>query len=337
MVAPTSLSVRHPAEAELLTRAVRGEPKAVDSLLSHLLSTNHWLRQIIMEAIQDCADTTLWQRLLACLALHQWPVQQYENEIYFWDAREVSRQIDSSLIELFVTDDNHESAAVKQDVLHERLNDDECRVRTAAAILLGLRGDDQVIDTLIETMRSGELECQLRTIDALVKLKDARGGDVLIEALASDNDSLHQKASEALAKLGNVMLPSFLKALENPKPHVRWHAVGILAGMTREKRAAAGLANALDDPDYGVRWAASDVLAQWGDWTVPTILERLSRHTLSDGARQAAYHALHKMALTKEHQERLHPLLEALNGPAAFVEAPGMAFHLLQLWERDRE
>ncbi|MBF8285501.1 MAG: hypothetical protein HW378_4416, partial [Anaerolineales bacterium] len=67
-----SISQRHPAEAELLARAVAGQPEAVDSVLSQLGSANKWLHQIMMETIQDSAGRTLWQRLLSSLALHRW-------------------------------------------------------------------------------------------------------------------------------------------------------------------------------------------------------------------------------------------------------------------------
>jgi hypothetical protein len=61
-------SQRHPAEAELLERALAGQPMAVESVLNQLGSSNQWLQQIMMETIQDSAETLLWQRLLGSLA-----------------------------------------------------------------------------------------------------------------------------------------------------------------------------------------------------------------------------------------------------------------------------
>jgi hypothetical protein len=54
-----------------------------------------------------------------------------------------------------------------------------------------------------------------------------------------------------------------------------------------------------------------------------------------DDTYQTAYHALHRIG-TAETQHRLQPLLKALRGPAASVEAPMVAYRLLQEWESGR-
>jgi hypothetical protein len=70
-----------------------------------------------------------------------------------------------------------------------------------------------------------------------------------------------------------------------------------------------------------------------GSPAVPEILERLLHFVPVDDTYQAAYHALHQIG-SGEMQTRLQPLLNALRGPAAPVEAPSVAYRLLQAWER---
>jgi len=329
MIAADTTSQRHPAEAELLARALAGHPVAVDSVLSQLGSTNHWLQQIMLETIQDSAGQLLWQRLLECLALRHWG--EYADCLRRVE-RETSDRIDKALMRLFVEDgQGTASVPVKIAVLQAGLNDAECHIRSTAAVLLGLRGDACGMEVLIETVRTGDRECKLRAVNALGKLKDERGGWTLVEALACDDEALHWDASCALGEMGDKALPALLDALKSARPHVRWHAVRALGGIG-DRQAVAGVAEALGDTDYSVRWAAADALAAIGLPAVPAILERLARYAPMDDMYQAAYHALHRIGLA-ETQRQLQPLLKALRSPAAPVEAPMVAYRLLQGWE----
>lgn len=332
MLATSAISQRHPAEAELLARAVAGQRAAVDSVLSQLGSANRSLQQTMREAIQDSGDRTVWQRLLSSLALHRWgaaPDCQRRAD------HEASERIDAALTRLFVEDDEgRASAPVKVAVLHEGLTGAECRVRSAAATLLGVRGDAYGLEVLVETVRTGEPECKLRAVNALGKLKDERGGWALVEALACDDEGLHWEASCALGELGEKALPALLDALKSSKPHVRWHAVRALGGINN-RQAVAAAAEALGDTDYTVRWAAAEALAGIGVPAVTPILERLLRYAPMDDTYQAAYHALHRIG-SPEAQSELQPLLKALHGPAAPVEAPRVAYRLLREWESER-
>ena len=332
MLATSAISQRHTAEAELLARAVADQRVAVDSVLSQLGSANRSLQQTIRETIQDSADGTLWQRLLSSLALHRWgeaPDCQRRAD------HEASERIDAALTRLFVEDgEGMASVPVKLAVLHEGLTDAECRVRSAAAALLGVRGDARGLEVLVETVHTGDPECKLRAVTALGKLKDERGGWALVEALACDDEGLHWEASRALGELGEKAFPALLDALKSSKPHVRWHAIRALGGIN-DRQAVAGVAEALGDTDYTVRWAAADALAGIGLPAVTPILERLLRYAPMDDTYQAAHHALHRIG-SPEAQRELQPLLKALRGPAAPVEAPRVAYRLLRERESGR-
>ncbi len=332
MSATTVSSQRHPAEAELLERALAGQPMAVESVLNQLGSSNQWLQQIMMETIQDSAETLLWQRLLGSLALHRWGNMADSPRR---SEHEASERIDAAVTHLFVGEDDAPSVPVKLSVLHAGLNEVDCHIRRAAATLLAFRGDSRGIETIIEAVRAGDRECKLRAIDALGRLKDERGSWVLAEVLACNDDVLHSEAARALGELGDKALAAVLDALKSPRPHVRWHVVQIM-GRISDTRAAAGLAEALADGDYSVRWAAADALATLGPLAVSKILERLSRYAPMNDTYQVAYHALRQIG-TPEMQLRLLPLLKALHGPAAAVVAPVEAYRLLQLWETDSD
>jgi HEAT repeat protein len=327
MVAATAISHSHPEQAQLLASAATGDAQAADSLLSQLGSANQWLRQIMVRAIRDTADLGLWQRLLASLALHRWGggADCHRRS----DAR-TSERIDAALVSLFVEDTPPDYTSVKLAVLHEGLTDPECRVRSTSATLLGLRGDARGIDVLIQAVRMGDTECRLRAVGALGKLNDVRGAWALLEALTSDEEELHSEASLALENLDAQALPAYLEALRHARQHVRWHAVRGLSRLD-DLRAWAGLAEALGDDDYGVRWAAAGALTAIGEPAVRSILERLSRCILTEGMRQAAFHALHQMR-PGTIQLRLQPLLDALRGPAAAAEVPMQAYRMLQDW-----
>ncbi len=321
-------SQRHAAEAELLTRTLSGDRDAADALLDQLGSDNKWLQRMMLEPVSRCIDLRLWKRLLICMALHRW--DEHADCRRRADSK-ASKRIDEAITGLFVRDDAPEVTPVKLAVLHEGLSDPECRIRSAAAILLGLRGDPRAIDILAETLRMGEPECQLQAIVALGQLKGERAAWALIEALASDQETVHHAAGRALSELGDKAIPALADALKHPQQHVRWHAARAL-GDLGDMGAAASLIEALGDDDFSVRWAVAEALVAIGEPAVPKILDRLSRYTLTEDVRQVAYHALHQMP-SRLVQARLHPLLDALRSPAAAVEAPGVAYRLLQTWQ----
>ena len=332
MLAGSVITQRHPAEAQQVQLALAGDPLAIEKVITQLGSDNRWLQQIMLETLQDCADPLLWQQLLGCLALHHW--DEHHDSGRRSDPQ-ISERIDAAIRKLFVEDQaDLPSTAVKLAVLHKNLREGECRIRSAAASLLGLRGEASGLAMLVETVHSGDVPCKLQAINALGKLKDERGGWALVEALACDDETLHWEASRALGELGEKALPALLDALKSPQPHVRWHAVRAL-GSIGDPRAAAGVAEALGDSDYSVRWAAADALVAIGLPAVPEILERLARYAPVDDTYQAAYHALHRLGAA-DVQRKLQPLLKALRGPAAPVEAPMLAYHLLQEWKAEK-
>jgi HEAT repeat protein len=96
--------------------------------------------------------------------------------------------------------------------------------------------------------------------------------------------------------------------------------------------AAHILAEGLFDEDYAIRWATADVLAKLGEKAVPATLSAISRHSLREPSRQAAFHALNGIA-SRHVQDRIKPLLDALNGQDYIVNASSIAKRLLLEWQ----
>jgi HEAT repeat protein len=176
------------------------------------------------------------------------------------------------------------------------------------------------------------LRWQLRVIRALGAQKDSRCAAPLLKLLVEGEPELHRQAGRSLMNLGEAARGTWLSVLDHPDSHIRWHAARGL-GQIGAMQSAPILAEGLRDEEFVVRWASADVLAQLGEAAVPATLAMLTRHELEGQFRQAAIHALHGVR-SQRVQERLKPLLDALRGLNAGVEAPMLAQRLLAEWER---
>lgn len=327
MTGLNSATLRHPTEAKLLKRALDGDIHSVNSVLRYL-GANPDLCQIMQETIHDISDSRAWSRLLRYLAFGRWDGQQlYPQPI----EAAASQRIDRSIAEIFIQDGEDSESVAKEAFLLEALKSPEPPLRQAAAYLLGLRGDLQAIPYLAETIETGTKRCQLRAVKALASLKDERCGPPLIKALAINQNRIQNQARWALQSLGDLAKSAWLKALDHPDAHIRWHAAHGL-GELGDARYALILAEGLLDENYAVRWATADVLARLGIQGVPATLTILSQQNFTEQSRQAAYHALHGIT-SRRIQRRLKPLLGALHSSAASVEAPVIAQRLLLEWD----
>jgi HEAT repeat protein len=320
---------RHTMETKILKQALEGDVSAANRVLKYLSSANLTLRRLMQEAIYDLADSRLWMNLLNCLALQRW------NDNLDCERRSdlaASQRIDQSIIEVFIEDGSEEDKSIKESALVRGLDDLRPQVRLMAAYLLGLRGDERAIPVLSESLDSGSKDWQLRTIHALESIGDERCGPLLFRALIGDQGEVHREAGRALIRLGRLAESTWLEALDHPDNHIRWHGARGL-GNIGDARYADKLAEGLLDDNQAVRWATADVLAHLGVRAVPATLTIISQRKLNEQSRQAVYHALHGMT-SRQIQQRVQPLLDALHGTAASIEAPAVAQHLLMEWEK---
>jgi HEAT repeat protein len=320
--------IRHKTQAKELARALDGDAEAANASLKYLSSSYPGLRQIMQETVRDLSDPRVWQFLLQCLAHQQW---HGDMDCERRSSPESSQRIDQSIIEVFVHDESMPEMEMKEAILAKALEGDDFHLRQAAAYLLALRGDGRGLHILAQIIDKGDTPWRLRAIRALGHVKDERSGPPLIRALAADRDLLHQEAQRALNQLGQLAQPALLQALYHPDSHIRWHAARRL-GELGDVSVAPLLAEGLLDEYQAVRWVTSEVLASLREHAVPAILSIIASKQLTDGLREAAYHALHQMD-SQSMQTQLNPLLEALRSPAAASEAPAVAQRLLAAWK----
>jgi HEAT repeat protein len=320
--------LRHSAETELVGRALQGDAQAANRLLTSLSSTNPHLVQIMLETIRDLLEPRLWEYLLRSLATQRWDGQL---DCKRRSDPHASKRIDRTLIKAFTQDESDVERGIKEAVLGDALEDPNTLVRTVAGYLLLLRGDLEAIAVLEETLEGSPLRWQLRVIRAMGSYKDARCAAPLLKLLVEGEPELHRQAGRALMNLGEAAKRSWLTVLDHPDSHIRWHAARGL-GQIGALQSAPILAEGLRDEEFVVRWASADVLAQLGEAAVPATLAMLTHHELEGQFRQAVIHALHGVR-SQRIQERLKPLLDALRGPNAGVEAPMLAQRLLAEWE----
>lgn len=329
MITVNTPKERHSMETKLLRKALKGDELAADRALKYLSSSNPALRQIMQETIHDLCYLRLWTKLLRCLALQRW------NDYQDCERRNdpvASQRIDHSLIEIFLEDVSEEDRRVKESALVSGLSDLDPQIRQMTAYLLGLRGDMRALLELSKTLDSGSKDWQLRAIRSLESIGDERCGPLLLKALIVDHGEVHREAGRALIRLGRLVESSWLEALNHPDNHIRWHGARGL-GNIGDAKYADMLAEGLLDENQVVRWATADVLAQLGEKAVPATLKIISQRKLNEQSRQAAYHALNGIS-SRQIRKRIKPLLNALHGTTASIEAPAVAQYLLMEWEK---
>ncbi len=142
----------------------------------------------------------------------------------------------------------------------------------------------------------------------------------LIRSLASSDGWERKRARHLLVEIGEPAVEDLVKALADPRDHVRWEAAETLSEI-RDPRAAPAFVQALQDSDGGVRWIAVSALTGLRRVALPDLLKALMQHSESFNLRAGARCVLHAMAYG-DLEEILGPVLAALDGPAPIFEAP---------------
>ncbi len=98
--------------------------------------------------------------------------------------------------------------------------------------------------------------------------------------------------------------------------------------------AISRLAEAMDDEDFGVRWAASSALAEMGAQGLPYVMRKLISD-YSGPLRESVYHFLHYNN-SDWVQRHAAPLMKALKSVAPEAEGPREAYRLLDTYREER-
>ncbi|HNV85913.1 MAG TPA: HEAT repeat domain-containing protein [Candidatus Omnitrophota bacterium] len=114
----------------------------------------------------------------------------------------------------------------------------------------------------------------------------------LILHLEQKDGLKREHARHQLEKMGRRATPLLLEALQSANKTVRWEAVKALQ-VIKDRNAVASLIERLYDPEFEVRWLASEALIQLGyDAVILPLLTELKKDIRSEFLRNATHHIL---------------------------------------------
>jgi HEAT repeat protein len=151
-----------------------------------------------------------------------------------------------------------------------------------------------------------------------------RAFEALITDLASDNTHVRAQARRELAERGVVATEPLIELLEQATAPVRWEAAKTLVAL-HDPAAIDALISALDDTNRSIRWLAAEGLIAIGYASVRPLLRAILTHGGDPLLLEGAQHVLHTIC-----QEATQPVVAALEGPVASLEAPLAAFYALE-------
>ena len=154
----------------------------------------------------------------------------------------------------------------------------------------------------------------------------------LIASLADKSPVIREQSRKQLVKVdGPDVLRGLVMALIDTRQRVRWEAAKALHAI-KDPVAAPALLQALDDTDEDVRWVAGEGLIALDKVGLLTVLSGLTKQARSIAFCKAAHHVLHEM---RAYQERVAPVLKALEESEPAVAAPPVAFDALVAFGRE--
>lgn len=157
------------------------------------------------------------------------------------------------------------------------LNDDEKKVRHAAAEALGEIGDTTAVPNLLKTLHDIDEDVRVNAAEALGKLKDHIASPSLLEVLKNTNNGFlfRAKAIIALLNIGNPdAVPSLSECLLNDNDEDIRPFAAYALGEIRNAAALPALITALNDPYGTVRQAAANALGKIRDTSAIPALAR---------------------------------------------------------------
>jgi hypothetical protein len=155
-------------------------------------------------------------------------------------------------------------------------------------------------------------------------------GDIpaLIEALASRDVLMRDRASAALVQLGQPALGPLVAALASADGVVRWEATHALTQMHNPAVAPALIA-ALDDQRFDVRWLAAKGLIELGRDGIIPLLRSLEQGSWDNvWLREGAHHIL-RTQIRGPLGLIIAPVVAALEGMEPSVTVPLAAYNAL--------
>jgi HEAT repeat protein len=127
----------------------------------------------------------------------------------------------------------------------------------------------------------------------------------LITSLRSDDTQLQKQATMKLVEIGNPSVKPLLKSLKDPNWKIRWYASEVL-GKIGDERAVAGLIETMGDENSGVRSKSLIALVEIGEPSVDPLIRALSNDNWQ--IRRQAAETLGVIGLKKSVEPLIHTL-----------------------------
>jgi hypothetical protein len=160
---------------------------------------------------------------------------------------------------------------------------------------------------------------------ANIKTTEPATIQALIAVLSSSDGIARQKARIALVEIGEPAVEALIKALTVRDGHSHWEAAKALSQIASPKSVQA-LVQALEDPQFSIRWLAAEGLIAVGSAGLATLLQALVARPDSVWLREGTHHILHDLidrgVLSQPLSAQIAPVLAALNGMEPVVAAP---------------
>lgn len=146
------------------------------------------------------------------------------------------------------------------------LQDQSDLVRAAAAEILGDLGASCAIDSLISLFHDENQYEHVRreAAEALGKIGDARAIQPLISALQDERIWIQRSSSNALVRIGDLVVEPLIAALRDQDSNVRGVVVEILAQIG-DRRAVEPLYAVLSEVGFEVKWKVEEALITLGE------------------------------------------------------------------------
>jgi HEAT repeat protein len=196
--------------------------------------------------------------------------------------------------------------------LTQALKDREPEVRAAACIALGKFADPRTFEAISNILLTDlQIDARQAAAQALGETKRTEAIPYLMEALRDsywwyERDQAVNHLLDAIAKMGNAVVPSLIKALSDNEGTVKKYAALLLARLP-DLRALEPLSISLYDTHFDVCRASAEALAAIGAPAMPILLDAL--HHPEAWLRQQAV-----IGLTKSRSAQVIPeLLDSLN------------------------
>jgi HEAT repeat protein len=152
--------------------------------------------------------------------------------------------------------------------------------------------------------------------------------DTLIKQLSDKEGQVREKARLILVDTGKEATLPLTKLLTDKDKQTRWEAAKALEAIA-DPAAIPALIKTLEDNIFDIRWLAAEALVGIGPDCIKPLLEAVSTGAknlfLREEARHVFKYILRDNPKANELIAILKPVVDALNGSAASVEAPCVA------------